>query len=326
MVTRGTIEALVKCGAFSSTKARRSQLLQVLDGAVEIGPAGRSRTSGPGSSTCSRAAAGPPASAGSMAMPLPDVDELPDAELLKFEKELLGFYITSHPLTEHQVALEHYSTASTKEAHDLLRGDGSDDRRDDQPGEEESSPRTAAPPGMQMAIITLEDLEGPIDGTLFAETFAEVNQKYPTAVANESIVFVRGKVDRKRETPSLLVNEVIPIAEAAGRLTTAVARQARPDPPRAGRAAHSSKALLKRHKGNTEVFLQVTTPTRKVDPAAGPRAVREADAATGGRPGDAARQRQRPALRPGHPPAQAGGGGAAAAVPGRPRPRGSRRA
>ena len=36
-------------------------------------------------------------------------------------------------------------------------------------------------------------------------------QKYPDAVAAESIVFVRGKVDRKRETPSLLVNEVIPV-------------------------------------------------------------------------------------------------------------------
>src|SRR5581483_3492150 len=76
--------------------------------------------------------------------------------------------------------------------------------------------------GMQMAIITLEDLEGSIDGTLFAETFAEVSQKYPTAIANESMVFVRGKVDRKRETPSILVNEVIPASEAAGRLTTGV--------------------------------------------------------------------------------------------------------
>ena len=47
-------------------------------------------------------------------MRLPDVEELPDAELLKFEKELLGFYITSHPLTEHQVALENFSTVSAR--------------------------------------------------------------------------------------------------------------------------------------------------------------------------------------------------------------------
>ena len=40
---------------------------------------------------------------------------------------------------------------------------------------------------------------------------------------SEAIVFVKGKVDRKRETPSLLVNEVIPLADAVTRLTTAVA-------------------------------------------------------------------------------------------------------
>src|SRR5581483_7750658 len=73
--------------------------------------------------------------------------------------------------------------------------------------------------GMPMAIITLEDLDGQIDGTMFAETYAEICQKYPTAVALESIVFVRGRIDRKRETPSLLINEVIPIADALPRLT-----------------------------------------------------------------------------------------------------------
>ena len=46
---------------------------------------------------------------------LPDVPEFQPAELLKFEKELLGFYITSHPLTEHQFLIERYTTASTKE-------------------------------------------------------------------------------------------------------------------------------------------------------------------------------------------------------------------
>jgi DNA polymerase-3 subunit alpha len=117
---------------------------------------------------------------------------------------------------------------------------------------------------MPMAIITLEDLEGQIDGTMFAETFAEICQKYPDAVSAESIVFVRGKVDRKRETPSLLINEVIPIGDSVARLTTAVALKL--DPLRhAGDVVAQLEELLKRHKGNTEVFLQVSTsPTQKV--------------------------------------------------------------
>jgi DNA polymerase III alpha subunit len=117
---------------------------------------------------------------------------------------------------------------------------------------------------MAMAIITLEDLEGQIDGTMFAETYAEVCQKYPGAVAAEAIVFVRAKVDRKRETPSLLINEVLPIADSVSKLTTAVALKLDP-------SLHGSKevaeleAVLKRHQGNTEVYLQVSAgPARKV--------------------------------------------------------------
>jgi DNA polymerase-3 subunit alpha len=184
------------------------------------------------------------------------VDELPDAELLKFEKELLGFYITSHPLTEHQSALEHYSTASTKEATTCSEGTevtigGMISRV------KKVITKNGRSAGMPMAIITLEDLEGQIDGTLFAETFAEVNQKFPGAVAAESIVFVRGKVDRKRETPSLLVNEVIPVADAVGRLTTAVAIKL--DAMRHSQeVAAQLDPLLRRHKGNVEVYLQVT--------------------------------------------------------------------
>jgi DNA polymerase-3 subunit alpha len=257
-VTRATIEALVKCGAFSSLKAKRAQLLQVLDAAVETGQQSQQdKRSGQLNifASLSAPSSAPSASRAMSSSPLPDVDELADADLLKYEKELLGFYITSHPLTEHQVAVEHFSTASTKEAQALSEGTevtigGMINRV------KKVITKNGRSAGMPMAIITLEDLEGQIDGTMFAETFAEICQKYPEAVKAESIVFVRGKVDRKRETPSLLINEVLPVAESVGRLTTAVALKL--DPVRhTAEVVAQLEPLLKRHKGNTEVFLQV---------------------------------------------------------------------
>ena len=62
--------------------------------------------------------------------------------------------------------------------------------------------------------ITLEDLDGQIDGMCYAETFAVTMKRYPDAVQTDGIVFVHGKVDQEREIPSLLVNEVIPLGEA----------------------------------------------------------------------------------------------------------------
>jgi DNA polymerase-3 subunit alpha len=258
-VTKSTSEALVKCGAFSSLGARRAQLLQVLDRAVEMAQqaqqdkrAGQMNMFAP-----SADAAAAPSIASTMGGALPDVDELPDADLLKFEKELLGFYITSHPLTEHQSALEHFSTASTREAMACSEGTevtvgGMITRL------KKVITKNGRSAGMPMAIITLEDLEGQIDGTMFAETYAEVVAKYPNVVAAESICFVRGKVDKKRETPSLLINEVLPIGEVIPRLTTAVALKL--DPLRhSPEVAAQLEEALRRHKGVVEVYLQVAT-------------------------------------------------------------------
>jgi DNA polymerase-3 subunit alpha len=255
-VSKATIEALVKCGAFSSLGAKRSQLLQALDKAVEMAQQ-LQLDKRLGQLNMFASASDAPTSSDAVRNFLPNVPELPDAELLKFEKELLGFYITSHPLTEHQSAMDHYSTASTKDAQTLSAGvevtvGGMISRV------KKVITKNGRSAGMPMAIITLEDLEGQIDGTMFAETFAEISQKYPSVVAVESICFVRGKVDRNRETPSLLINEVIPVAEATGRLTTAVGLKL--DPTRhTPEITGQLEEVLRRHKGGTEVFLQVAT-------------------------------------------------------------------
>jgi DNA polymerase-3 subunit alpha len=187
---------------------------------------------------------------------LPQVPELADAELLKFEKELLGFYITSHPLTEHQSALENFSTASTKEA--MLASENSEVIIGGMISRvKKSVTKNGRSAGQSMAMITLEDLEGQIDGVLFAETYADILKRFPGSVANERIVFLRGKIDKRRETPSIVVNDLIPIEEAAGKLTTMIGLKL--DSSRHGvEIATALEAVLAKHPGGTEVFLQVT--------------------------------------------------------------------
>jgi DNA polymerase-3 subunit alpha len=254
-VQRSTIDALIKCGAFASISPTRAPLLNILDRAVEMGQQTQNdKRSGQMSifgDMASQAAS--PASA--MAGALPDIEELPNAELLKLEKELLGFYITSHPLTEHQAALGHYSTASTREA--ALRSEGTEVTIGGMISRvKKVITKNGRSAGMPMAIITLEDLEGQIDGTMFAETYADVIAKFPDAVKNESIIFVRGKVDKKRETPSLLINEVLPIENAVSKLTTDVAiklDQHRHKPEIAAEIGD----ILKSHAGRTPVWIQI---------------------------------------------------------------------
>jgi DNA polymerase-3 subunit alpha len=261
-VTHATIEVLIKCGAFSSM-GRRAALLQVVDKAVEMGQqsqndkrSGQLNMFGFGQQTGTA-----PAVAGTTGAALPDVEELPDAELLKYEKELLGFYITSHPLTEHEERLKNFSTASTKEAMNLPEG------TEVLIGCMLSAVRskvakTGRSAGQRWAIIELEDLDGKIEGMCFAETFADVTTRFPDVLKPESICFVKGKVDKKRETPSLLVNDVFPMSESIPRLTTAVALTL--DPVRHAAAAKALDATLAKHKGLTEVYVQLQAGPRRI--------------------------------------------------------------
>lgn len=255
-VQRATIEALIKCGAFAGISPNRAQLLHLLERAFEIGQQaqadkrmGQLNMFGGTNQAVDASRV--------LNQTMPSVEEFQPAELLKFEKELLGFYITSHPLTAHQPTIDRYATASSKEAKMLQEGTevtlgGMITRV------KKVVTRQGRSAGQPMGILTLEDLDGQIEATLFAETFADVQNKYPESLKNESIVLVRGKIDRKRETPSLLVNELIPIEQAVGKLTRRVGIKldaARHDPD----TLIEVKQCLARHKGSAEVFVQVQT-------------------------------------------------------------------
>jgi DNA polymerase-3 subunit alpha len=192
---------------------------------------------------------------------LPDLEEFPGAQLLKFEKEMLGFYVTSHPLTEHVAALAAYGTATSKEIKTL-----SQDTEVTVGGMigriKRAVTKKGRSAGQPMAIVTLEDLEGQIDGTIFAENLADIQKRYPDAVETERIVFLRGKVDKRRETPGVVVNDLVPIEDAVARLTRGI-KIAVETPDAAQDLLTRLKPLLARHKGNCELFLQL--PANRVN-------------------------------------------------------------
>ncbi len=195
---------------------------------------------------------------------LPMLEEFPNAELLKFEKELLGFYITNHPLTEHEAALANYATATTREVKTMPEGaevtlGGMINRI------KRTVTKTGRSAGQPMCIVTLEDLEGQIEATIFSETLAQITEKYPKAIEAEQIVFLRGKVDKRRETPGVIVNDLFPIADAMPRLTRWVRVQI--DQIKGAAALlNELKPILTKHKGNCQTSLTV--------PAAGSKRAR----------------------------------------------------
>ncbi|MEM8677856.1 MAG: DNA polymerase III subunit alpha [Planctomycetota bacterium] len=215
---RSTIETLIKAGAFDSLNARRSQLSAVIERAVQAGAAAAAdRRSGQmnlfgGAEEDTEEA---PAAAA-----LPDLPEWEERERLLMEKEVLGFYLSSHPLSEYEKELATYCTHQTSQLDELR------EKTEVFVGGMLSSLRLAHVKkakengNTKYAMFDLEDMHGAVRCILWPEDYA----KYGELVQHDAILVARASVDRGRggDEVNLVVNELIPLDELGSRYTHGV--------------------------------------------------------------------------------------------------------
>ncbi len=221
---RAAIETLIKAGAFDTLGANRAQLMAAIDRAMQSGAAVLAdRKSGQkglfGDEDDSPAAAN---------QSLPNCPEYPEKEKLAMEKEVLGFYLTSHPLSQHEATLRTYcSHTSTQLA-------GLEHRAEVMVGgmlaaikfSHTKNPR----PGSvhtKYAMWDLEDLDGITRCILWPEQFAEFGE----LVKADAILAIRAAIDRRpgAEEINLIVNELIPLEELSARFSNGVMIRVRED-------------------------------------------------------------------------------------------------
>ena len=103
VVNKRVVEHLIKSGAMDSFGARRSQLLAVIDQAIDLGAAcQRDRANG------QLGLFGDDQTFGMEEINMPLLPEIPKQTLLQYEKELLGFYVTDHPLSEYKEVMQRF--------------------------------------------------------------------------------------------------------------------------------------------------------------------------------------------------------------------------
>ncbi|MFA9480165.1 DNA polymerase III subunit alpha [Phycisphaerales bacterium AB-hyl4] len=222
-VNRSTIEALIKCGAFDEVHGieNRAAMLEALDAAIQAGQrAAKDRTSGQmnffgGLAEEAEADTGTVVEA--PAVTLPRVEPWSTNEALKYEKEVLGFYVSSHPLDQHGDALYRYSSCTIEQISQLaaevqVTVGGMLTRV------RPTFVKKGRSAGQKMAMLTIEDGKNSIDAVVFADTYATTYH----ALELDKVVFLKGKVDRRREEPSIVVDQVVPIEQAETRLTQQV--------------------------------------------------------------------------------------------------------
>jgi DNA polymerase-3 subunit alpha len=219
LCNRATIESLIKAGAFDFTCARRSQLTAVLDRAMQTGAALLAdRKSGQKGLFDDAEADDAPAV---RVQSLPDMPEWDEKEKLAAEKEVLGFYLTSHPLAEHADTLSTYCTHNTGAIADAATR--SEVVMGGMIGAIKHSQTKNARPGetnTRYAMFDLEDMEGTIRCILWPSDFVNYGQM----VADGAIVALRGTIDRRpgSDEANLIVNEILPLAELPQRFTRGI--------------------------------------------------------------------------------------------------------
>jgi DNA polymerase-3 subunit alpha len=211
VLNKGTLEALIKCGAFDSVHERinRAAMLatveQAMQGAAKAAvdkAAGQNILFGGGGGGAGASAAQAPAPV----TPLARATPWSEAETLAKEKESLGLYVSSHPLDAWRAWTGVFATADAA----AIREKKHDDRvilAALVQSVRTIVTRNGASAGQKMAIVTAEDLTGVCEVVLFSEAYV----RFSHLLEADKPLFVLGRVDTKRGGAQVIVERLVPI-------------------------------------------------------------------------------------------------------------------
>lgn len=253
LVNRKVIESLIKCGAFDSFKLHRSQLMAALDQAMEVA-GGIQKDRLKGQLSFFDSFEDQKAFKDSF-QNMPNIPEWPENQLLSYEKQMLGFYITKHPLTRYEKLLKNYATCSTMELMNFHDGDeillGGIINK--------VKFTITKKTGEKMAIIKLEDLKGLVEVLVFPNIF----QKVGSLIKDDAIVFVKGRTSLREQDPKLIADDIVPLEEVKKRYTKSISINIASTGLEKN-TLDAIKRILSNYRGSTPVFLSIVTPDEKV--------------------------------------------------------------
>ena len=240
-----TIESLIKAGAFGSMGVTRKGLmavyLEAIDSVIE---AKRAEAIGQfdlfGGENISHVE--------SLELDIPK-GEWDKSMLLSYEREMLGLYVSDHPL----LGVEHILRSSTDMTISELVDDGAQSESVVTIGGLITSvTRKVSRQGASWAVVTVEDLEGALEVLFFAKTY----NQYSMSLIEDRIVTVRGRVDRREDTLRFTAIEMSMPDISTGPVGPLVISlpMSQCTPP----VVERIKEILRSHPGKREVHLKLS--------------------------------------------------------------------
>lgn len=254
LVNRKVCESLVKAGACDSMALPRGLLLSSVDHALEeANSLQKDRLRGQMTlfeELKDDSAPKDPALPKSLRL-----RDWPESQKLAFEKELLGFYVSGHPLARHERAIHWVATVTSRQIQQSA--DGSLVIMGGMLTKIKYT--TTKKTNEQMAIGLLEDLEGDVEVLIFPKSFAELAPQLKPS----SVVFVEGRVAMREDRARLIAQQIVPIEQGAGKLSQAVELVVR-QPGMEKEMLEQLKGLLMKFPGSLPIYLNLQLPDQSV--------------------------------------------------------------
>ena len=252
VLNKRTVESLIKGGAFDSIDPNRRALFQIHDEAVDqVMPIKRKQAEGQFDLFADADDDEPQQDAlGDAQVTVPDIDEWDKSTKLNFERQMLGLYVSDHPLSGMTSVLAGMRDMSIAQL--LNRSKSMDGKAVTLAGLVTAVDRRVSKKGNPWAIVTIEDLESSIQCMFFGKVY----DAHSDDLVLDSVIRVRGVVELRDEATNIRVNDMeVPVLESADErpLTITLPRQAL-DRGHMERLAR----ILKSHPGYCQVRLAVT--------------------------------------------------------------------
>jgi DNA polymerase-3 subunit alpha len=245
-VNKRVIESLIKCGAFDSTGAKRSQMAAAVESALDYGQRVQRERNDPQMGLFDIDETQPSINAPE----LPEIGEWDEKQFLTFEKESLGFYLAGHPLTRYEDLLDKFTNANAISIKEIR--DGGVVRIG---GLVQNAKTIKTKKGDLMAFVTIEDMHGAVEAIVFSRVFADVRD----LLVEDKPLLIQGQVQKDEQSVKILADTVIPIEKAEETWTASVHFNL--EVSRIDRKTLTDlHAILERHRGACPAFLHLRSP------------------------------------------------------------------
>ena len=248
LANRKVLESLIKCGALDYFGISRAKMFASLDIILEgAQKAQKEKSSGQLSFFDS---AQDSFGFGKTTNDLPDIREWPEPQLLSFEKDMLGFYVSGHPLARYAKQLKRFVSCSTSS----LREHKDQDTIKIVGLIVKIKQTITRAKQEKMAILKLEDLDGAVEALVFPRAY----QKISRYILPNTVVHIRGTLNLTEDTPKIIVEDLFPFEEiykliTAMNINLSGIRE---------NIFESLKTLLTTYRGNIPVYLRLDTQAK----------------------------------------------------------------